>query len=112
MASVTQGDTSPKGPASRQPPEVPADCKSGLDGVQLHDARPMGDRRHSRRSGSVTPALCPNVDSTSFSRNCSATKKGGAEGDLALGASITNYPDSCISFNLGAEDVGENRALE
>ncbi|KFY14614.1 hypothetical protein V492_02521 [Pseudogymnoascus sp. VKM F-4246] len=32
MALVTQSDTSPEGPASRQPPEVPANCKSGLDG--------------------------------------------------------------------------------
>lgn len=57
MASVTQGNTSPKGPASRQPPEVPAKCKSGLDGVQLQDARPMKAARHSQRSGSVAPAL-------------------------------------------------------
>ncbi|ELR10574.1 hypothetical protein VC83_00226 [Pseudogymnoascus destructans] len=57
MASVTHGATSPKGPASRQPPEVPAECKSGLDGVQLHRARPMSAARHSRRSGSVPPAV-------------------------------------------------------
>lgn len=57
MASVTQCDASPKGPASRQPPEVPAGCKSGLDGVQLQDARPMSAVRHSRHSGSVAPAV-------------------------------------------------------
>ncbi|KFY69920.1 hypothetical protein V499_09619 [Pseudogymnoascus sp. VKM F-103] len=44
MASVTQGATSPKGPASRQPPEVPADCKSGLDGGPAAP-RPAYERR-------------------------------------------------------------------
>lgn len=77
-------------------------------GVQLHHARPMSAARHSRRSGSVAPAV-PKRGLHELQPQLEWHEEWGVggEGDLLVGASITNHHHGRIPFNLGAEGVVE-----